>query len=114
MNEELEILFEVVDRFDKLGLTYMVTGSIAMAFYATPRMTRDIDIVINLAGADADSFYSEFSAEYYLDKASESELQLRDVKLLLQSVEDLDSEYLRDWATKLGVNQLLERVSQNA
>jgi hypothetical protein len=37
---------DVLDRLDGLGLSWYVTGSWALAAYAEPRMTRDIDIVV--------------------------------------------------------------------
>ena len=48
MSEELAVLKEVTRRLDCAKIAYMVTGSIATNFYTVPRMTRDIDIVIEL------------------------------------------------------------------
>lgn len=42
---------DVLDRLDALGLHWYVTGSWALAVYAEPRMTRDIDVVFD-AGVD--------------------------------------------------------------
>jgi hypothetical protein len=33
---------------------YMLTGSFALAYYATPRMTRDLDIVVQLREVDVE------------------------------------------------------------
>lgn len=46
MTEELEILKLVCKKLDQANISYMLTGSLAANFYAIPRMTRDIDIVI--------------------------------------------------------------------
>jgi hypothetical protein len=46
----------------------MVTGSIAANFYTTPRMTRDIDMVIELEEKDVEKFLSLFADDFYLDK----------------------------------------------
>jgi hypothetical protein len=35
----------------------MLTGSMAMNYYAVPRMTRDIDMVINLLSSSCDIEY---------------------------------------------------------
>jgi len=43
---ELLALRDVCARLDGAGIAYMLTGSLAMSFYARPRMTRDIDLVI--------------------------------------------------------------------
>jgi hypothetical protein len=48
MSEELEILKLIAARLDAACIPYMVSGSIAMSYYAQPRMTRDIDIVTDL------------------------------------------------------------------
>lgn len=39
-------LKKVVEMLDEAGVQYMLTGSLAAAFYAVPRATQDIDIVI--------------------------------------------------------------------
>jgi len=157
----------------------MVTGSIASAVYAVPRMTRDIDIVIHIAPAEGEKLIAAFKDDYYLDDEtllqavrhqgmfnvidqrtiikidfiirkddeyrrvefdrrrqvaingyrvwmvapedlilskllwggkSESELQFRDVKQLLSVVKKMDTAYLRDWAARLGVADLLEKA----
>jgi hypothetical protein len=43
---------DIVARLEALGLDYYVTGSWALAAYAEPRMTRDIDIVVDATPAD--------------------------------------------------------------
>jgi hypothetical protein len=40
------ILKLVVESLDKLSIPYMVTGSLASAFYGEPRSTQDVDIVV--------------------------------------------------------------------
>ena len=46
----------------------MVTGSMAANFYAVPRMTRDIDLVIELSERDVDRVTRLFQQEYYIDR----------------------------------------------
>jgi hypothetical protein len=67
MIEELEVLKEVTRRLDRAKIAYMVTGSIATNFYTVPRMTRDIDIVVELSEEDLSRFIPLFEADYYLD-----------------------------------------------
>jgi len=45
----------------------MLTGSYAMAYYATPRMTRDLDLVVALQAADVPRLSKAFAADFYLD-----------------------------------------------
>ncbi len=49
MTTELEVLRIVSDRLADCGLPFMLTGSFALAYYATPRMTRDLDLVVGVA-----------------------------------------------------------------
>ena len=48
-------------------------------------------------------------SKLYWAKDSESELQQRDVRVLVDSIQDLDWPYLDRWAETLGVSALLER-----
>lgn len=45
----------------------MVTGSVAMNYYAQPRMTRDIDVVVSLERPDAERLVQFFGEDYYID-----------------------------------------------
>lgn len=45
MSSELDVLRIVSERLEAAGLAFMLTGSLAMSYYATPRMTRDLDLV---------------------------------------------------------------------
>lgn len=44
----------------------MISGSVAMNYYTVPRMTRDIDIVIEIDNIGR--FFNTFKKEYYIDK----------------------------------------------
>ena len=175
MTEELQVLTIVTGRLESAGIPYMVTGSIAANYYAVPRMTRDIDLVVELSAADADRFCALYDRDFYLDRdvvaaaiakrsafnlihqayvikvdcivrkesdyrrtefarrlcraieghtlaivapddliiskldwmrETRSEVQLTDVRNLLRSVPDLDSEYLTHWTERLGLGAL--------
>lgn len=67
MGEEADVLKIVVQRLDGAGIPYMVTGSMAVAFYALPRMTRDVDLVVELSTEDTDRLCALFAADFYLD-----------------------------------------------
>lgn len=68
MSEELEILKMVGRRLDDLGIAYMVTGSMAVSYYAVPRMTRDIDVVVELTAEDARRLTDAFAGDFYVDR----------------------------------------------
>jgi hypothetical protein len=181
MSEELEVLNEVARRLDAAGIAYMLTGSTAANFYAVPRMTRDIDIVVDLSERDVERFIRAFENDHYLEPATvrqavknrgmfnvihdryvikvdfvvrkdtpyrrkefsrrkkvavdgqvlyvvapedlilsklawakdaKSEIQLGDVRNLLQSVKRLDRRYLARWAKRLRVGSLYRKAAQ--
>jgi len=181
VSDELDVLKSVTAQLEGAGILYMVTGSMAANFYAVPRMTRDIDLVIELSERDVDRVTRLFQQEYYIDrdmvqravrdhamfnmihnalvvkvdcavrketeyrreefarrrgvsvagqrvfivspedlvlskldwaKDSRSQMQLDDVRNLLQSVQGLDTEYLNRWADRLGLTTLYQEVCQ--
>jgi hypothetical protein len=67
MNSELEVLFDVVARLEGAHVEYLLTGSVAMSVYVEPRMTRDIDVVVELARADVARIVALFAPDYYVD-----------------------------------------------
>jgi hypothetical protein len=179
MSLELDILRDVCGRLEKAGIPYMLTGSFATHAYVTPRMTRDIDLVVELKEEDAAGFSRLFGEDYYCDadlvteavrgkgmfnlihqkavvkvdfvvrknstyrelefkrrrradiagvsvwvvspedlilskldwaKDSLSDMQLKDVSLLLKGVKSLDHTYLNEWIGKLGLEKVREKV----
>lgn len=51
---------------ERLGVAYMVTGSIASTVYGEPRLTLDVDVVVELAAERASDFLAAFpEAEFY-------------------------------------------------
>lgn len=67
MHDELSVLKLVTGRLEAAGMAYMVTGSVAVSLYAQPRMTRDVDLVVDLRPADADRIVDMFDAEFNCD-----------------------------------------------
>lgn len=68
MQSEFDIIRDVSKRLEAAGIDYMLTGSIAMNYYAEPRMTRDIDLVAALSAADAGRIVDLFSPDYYVSR----------------------------------------------
>ena len=68
MSEELEVLTIVTGRLATAAIPYMITGSFALNYYAVPRMTRDIDVVVALKEADIDRVVDLFEADFYVDR----------------------------------------------
>jgi hypothetical protein len=68
VTEELDVLAIVTERLESAQMSYMVTGSMAANYYAVPRMTRDIDIVVELSIADIDQLCELFQGDFYVDR----------------------------------------------
>lgn len=66
----IETMQDFIGKLDDLGIEYMVTGSYAMSAYGEIRMTRDIDVVIQLTENDATPFLKRFQEEYYVSDDS--------------------------------------------
>lgn len=179
MTEEIELIKTIACRLESAGIEYMMTGSMAQAMYSAPRMTRDIDLVVQTYPSDVDTLFNLFKSQFYIDKESvrkailehgmfniihnesvlkvdmivlkdeayrveefarkrridlegtliwvvapedlilsklvwmkqsQSEIQARDVRLLLAHVKTLEMDYLAKWSRALGVYDLLEQA----
>lgn len=51
------------DRLNALGIRYVVTGSVACMVYGDPRLTRDIDLIVELPGTAIDKLPELFPIE---------------------------------------------------
>ena len=180
MTDEQEVLKIVLKRLESVEIRYMVTGSIAANFYTIPRMTRDIDIVIEVIVQDAERVFSLFSDDFYVDREtikdairrkgifniihhdgivkvdfivrkdseyrrveferrrripfeglsidvvspedlilskldwardSLSEMQIRDVKNLMETTPKLDRPYIEKWVEKLSLTEIYGKVT---
>ena len=182
MLDQLSVLKVVADRLAHAGVRYMITGSIAAGHYGRPRMTRDIDIVVEVRPEDAHRLVTAVGGEFGGDekrvmdairrrgmfnlihetaivkvdfivrkddayrveefgrrrvvrvddqdvwmvapedlvlsklvwaKGSRSEIQMRDVKEVLQAQrQTLDWVYLERWAANLAVQSMLEELNE--
>ena len=64
----LHLLKKITKSLENIDVPYMLTGSIALNNYTVPRMTLDIDIVIDLKEENLNDFISIFDEKYYLDQ----------------------------------------------
>lgn len=60
-----ELLERVVGIFERLGIPYLVTGSVAAMAYGEPRLTNDIDIVAGVTEEQIPALAAAFPAEDY-------------------------------------------------
>jgi len=68
MKTELDVLRDVSQRLESSRIEFMLTGSMAMNFYAQPRMTRDLDLVVRLDADQTNLLISLFESDYYVDR----------------------------------------------
>jgi hypothetical protein len=65
MSDEADLIRTVVQVLDTLAVPYMIGGSVALAVWAVPRMTHDLDLVLDLPEAQIPAFCAHFPAERY-------------------------------------------------
>ena len=69
----------VIDVLEELDIPYMITGSVASMAYGEPRLTLDMDIVIDLPERQTEEFCQKFGDDFYKDLDSILEaIRLRD------------------------------------
>ena len=64
----LALLKRITESLENKNIPYMLSGSIALNYYAVPRMTLDIDIVAELDENNLFDFFSIFDESYYINK----------------------------------------------
>ena len=68
MLRESDVLKLICTRLEAADIPYMLTGSFAANFYAVPRMTRDIDVILEVQLSDVNKLYNIFRYDFYLSK----------------------------------------------
>jgi hypothetical protein len=68
MKLEFQTLGAVVQGLTASNIGYLLTGSFALNYYAVPRMTRDIDMVVELDLGDVDRIMRLFEHDFYVDR----------------------------------------------
>lgn len=63
--QSLEIFCVFAEPLESAGISYMITGSVACIVYGEPRMTHDIDLVIELSVRDAPKIVDAFPLEEF-------------------------------------------------
>ena len=64
---ELAALQDLCARLESARIAYMLTGSLAMSFYARPRMTRDVDLVVAFESGDIARLTDVLGGDYLVD-----------------------------------------------
>lgn len=72
--DQRDLLRMAIDCLERLQIPYLVCGSVASGGYGEPRMTRDIDIVIDLRLGQIAELCEQFPApEFYVSKEAARE-----------------------------------------
>jgi len=66
-NEPIEVTLKVTDIFEKLGVAYLIGGSLASTLYGMIRTTQDSDIVAEMRLEHLQAFVAELQDEFYID-----------------------------------------------
>lgn len=68
-NELNDFFGYVIDVFERIGIPYMVVGGFAAIFYGEPRLTVDVDIVVDMQLQHVNRFVQSFPIpEYYVSE----------------------------------------------
>lgn len=62
-----EIFAKVITAFEKAGVKYMITGSIASIRYGRPRVTHGMDTVVSVSPLIGTNLAAELGNEFYFD-----------------------------------------------
>lgn len=66
-NEPVEVTLKVTGVLEKLGVSYLIGGSLASALYGMVRTTQDSDIVAQMRLEHLQPFVSALQDEFYID-----------------------------------------------
>lgn len=62
----IRILHDFTSRLDDLGISYMLSGSMAMMHYSVYRMTADIDLILEITQNDCRRLINALEPDYYV------------------------------------------------
>jgi hypothetical protein len=75
---ELNLFQIFISRLNKLDMPYMVTGAVASVIYGEPRLTHDIDVVLDLSEDNVERFVKAFvPEEFYCPPIEVIRLEIR-------------------------------------
>jgi hypothetical protein len=78
VNPDEEALRRVIEILERLGVPYMLTGSVATSYHGRPRATHDADIVLDPTPDQLERLVADLDAAgFYVDADSAREAQRR-------------------------------------
>ena len=67
-NEPIEVTLKVTSVLEKLGISYVIGGSLASTLYGMVRTTQDSDIITEMRSEHIQSFVSSLQSEFFIDE----------------------------------------------
>ncbi len=67
-NEPIEVTLKVTNLFQRLGIPYLIGGSLASTLYGMVRSTQDSDIIAEINPEQVPQIVSGLEAEFYIDQ----------------------------------------------
>jgi hypothetical protein len=65
--EPIIVMLRVAAELERLGVEYLVGGSLASSVHGLPRTTQDVDMVASIAGRHVRDLVSALEQEFYID-----------------------------------------------
>ena len=110
MQNQLDIVRDISARLDAADIGYMLTGSMAMNYYAQPRTSRNLDFVIALRAADAELMVRLFSPDYQISReAVDSAIAQQSLFNLIHQKDRLKVNVIIGQQTKYRLNEFHRR-----
>lgn len=67
LSAPLLVVATIARVFDRLGIRYVVGGSLASSVYGIPRATQDVDLVATVGHAQVDGIVRALAGDFYVD-----------------------------------------------
>jgi hypothetical protein len=67
---ERDLLLDCLKRLNRIGVDYLLTGSMASNYWGIPRSTHDLDFVVLLSAVEVTALVREFSGDFYLNESA--------------------------------------------
>jgi len=65
--EPIQITSRIARELDRLGIRYLIGGSLASSLHGVPRATHDVDIVADISENHILEFVKALESEFYID-----------------------------------------------
>jgi hypothetical protein len=107
--KQIEFLRFVIDVLEKLDISYAVVGSYASSAWGEPRMTRDIDVIIELSGNEVAALCDAFPpAEFYVSPVAARDAVQRGSQLNVIQIESAYACEVELWTSRRDITGILK------